>query len=218
VNFNSGYLECVELSSDRRVCAIASQPLLRPQFRDAPRVHHCARRTVAEWIPGTGAPAGSRRLRGAMAPGRLNDRSSGSSGLVAVDSLVTGVTLSLVVIDPLRAESIRTPRCSQRWVCWAWIRDQNPPICSIRLNVGIFVSSHWPWRTPCAVRNACQMTAALSQRPRDFPNREQLCTTVNEHSSSLPLLSSRLQRLTLRAINIASRLNNFRHTTAYVGP
>ena len=67
-------------------------------------------------------------------------------------------------------------------------------ICLIPLSVGICGSSRWSWRTPCAERSAFQMTTAPSLPLRDFPNREQLGTTVNEHSSSLPLspsLSSR---------------------------
>jgi hypothetical protein len=63
-------------------------------------------------------------------------------------------------------------------------------ICSNQLSARTCVLSHWSWRTPCAERIACQTTTVPSQPLRDFPNREQLCTTVNEHSSSLPLSTS----------------------------
>jgi len=69
-------------------------------------------------------------------------------------------------------------------------------ICSNQLNVRTCELGHWSWRTPCAVRIACQTTTVPSRPLRDFPNPEQLGTTVTEHSSSLPLSTS--PELTLR--------------------
>src|ERR1035438_10275870 len=63
-------------------------------------------------------------------------------------------------------------------------------ICSDQLSVRTCVLGHWSWHTPCAERIAFRKTMVPSPPLRDFPNREQLGTTVNEHSSSLPLSTS----------------------------
>src|ERR1700692_994416 len=81
--------------------------------------------------------------------------------------------------------------------------SSNSVISYNQLNDGISGSGRSSSRTPCAGRSAFQMTMVLSRRLLDFPDRERLGTTVNEHFSFLPLHSSRHQRLALRESKFA---------------